>query len=73
VSVSFYLVYVLHSHFTILHLISFKIVSHFQRKIDEPIHILNIGIRYEVREEDYYYAAIFEDFCAEQVSLYLQF
>lgn len=36
--------------------------------MDEPIHILNIGIRYEVREDDDYYAAIFEDFCAEHVS-----
>jgi hypothetical protein len=40
-----------------------------QRKVDEPIHILNIGIRYDRLEDDDCYARTFEDFCAEQVML----
>jgi len=38
-----------------------------QKKHDEPVHIINVAIRYDTQEEDDTYAAAFENFCAEQV------
>jgi len=38
-----------------------------QKKPDEPVHIVNVAIRYDTQEEDDTYAAAFEDFCAEKV------
>lgn len=40
----------------------------FQSKVDEPIHILNIAIRYDKREDDDTYAETFEQFCADKVN-----
>jgi len=44
-----------------------------QKKHDDPVHILNVAIRYDTQEEDDTYAAVFEDFCAEKVRKYLCF
>jgi len=38
-----------------------------QKKRDEPVHIVNVAIRYDTQEEDDTYAAVFEEFCAEKV------
>jgi len=38
-----------------------------QKKHDEPVHIVNVAIRYDTQEEDDTYAAAFEEFCAEKV------
>ena len=38
-----------------------------QKKIEEPIHILNISVKVDTRHADDYYAQLFGDFCAEQV------
>jgi len=40
-----------------------------QKKHDEPVHIVNVAIRYDTHEEDDTYAAAFEDFCAEKVRI----
>ena len=42
-----------------------------QKKHDEPVHIINVAIRYDTLEEDDTYAAAFEDFCAEKVGICL--
>ncbi len=39
-----------------------------QRKIEEPIHILNIAVRVDSLQHDDYYAHVFGEFCAESVS-----
>jgi len=38
-----------------------------QKKHNEPVHIVNVAIRYDTQEEDDTYAAVFEQFCAEKV------
>ena len=38
-----------------------------QKKHDEPVHIVNVAIRYDTQEEDDTYAAAFEEFCSEKV------
>lgn len=48
----------------------FKILNWFllfQSKVDEPIHVLNIAIRYDRKEDDDSYAQTFGQFCVEKV------
>ena len=40
-----------------------------QKKLDEPIHILNVAIRYDKKEEDDNYASVFGQFCVEKVNI----
>ncbi len=46
---------------------SLLLCAQMQKKVEEPIHILNIGIRVTTVEPDDHYATLFGDFCANQV------
>lgn len=39
-----------------------------QKRSDEPIHILNIALRFETQDNDDNYAAMFGEFCIQNVS-----
>ena len=47
---------------------NFLMYFQLQKKIEEPIHILNIAVKVECQRPDDYYAQLFGDFCAEQVN-----
>ena len=40
-----------------------------QKKIEEPIHILNVGIRTDRHQQDDTYAKMFGEFCTDQVGV----
>ena len=52
---------------------NFLIYFQLQKKIEEPIHILNIAVKVECQRPDDYYAQLFGDFCAEQVDIFFKY